>query len=173
MGKENLLYRPGRASGEKTMETPAAQLNHEMTYELGFATFAGTFNEARVADVARALNTPLDAYEYAPFLNGRLIFSQMERTGTEEPERSLLSVEGGLTLSCVKRAEDRPGLVVRLYNGLEHEEAGARLTFADEVTCASYVDLLERDCAPVEHDAHTVTVEPVGHCRFVTVYVEL
>ena len=173
MGKENLLYRPGRASGEKTMETPAAQLNHEMTYELGFATFAGAFNEAHVADVARAFNTPLDAYEYAPFLNGRLIFSQMERTGTEEPERSLLSVEGGLTLSCVKRAEDRPGLVVRLYNGLEHEEAGARLTFADEVTCASYVDLLERDCAPAEHDAHTVTVEPVGHCRFVTVYVEL
>ena len=67
----------------------------------------------------------------------------------------------------------RPGLVVRLYNGLEHEEAGARLTFANEIACASYVDLLERDCAPVEHDAHTVTVEPVGHCRFVTVYVEL
>lgn len=173
MGKANLLYRPGRASGEKTMETPAAQLNHEMTYTLGFSAFAGAFDEARVADVARAFNTPLDAYEYAPFLNGRLIFSQMERVGTEEPERSLMSVEGDLTLSCVKRAEDRPGIVVRLYNGLESGEAGARLTFADEISHASYVDLLERDCAPVGHDAHAVTIEPVGHCRFVTVYVEL
>ena len=52
-------------------------------------------------------------------------------------------------------------------------EAGARLTFADEISHASYVDLLERDCAPVGHDAHTLAIEPVGHCRFVTVYVEL
>lgn len=30
MGKENLIYRPGRASGERIIETPAAQLLKEM-----------------------------------------------------------------------------------------------------------------------------------------------
>ena len=173
MGKEDLLYRPGRASGEKTMETPAAQLNREMTYELGLAAFSGPFNGAGVASAARAFNTPLDTYEYAPFLNGRLIFSQMERVGTESASRSFLEVEGGLTLSCLKRAEERPGMVMRLYNGLDHEAAGATIRVPGTIAHASYVDLLERDSAPVAHDGATITVDPIGHCKFVSVYVEV
>lgn len=41
MGKENLIYRPGRASGERIIETPAAQLLKEMEFNFGFTSYAG------------------------------------------------------------------------------------------------------------------------------------
>ena len=45
MGKENLVYRPGRASGERIIATPAAQLLkegesriNEICYMVGFSS---------------------------------------------------------------------------------------------------------------------------------------
>ncbi|MCY7433483.1 hypothetical protein MCZ49_17320, partial [Bacillus safensis] len=35
MGKENLLYRPGRASGEKIVDTPDAQLQGTLSFSFG------------------------------------------------------------------------------------------------------------------------------------------
>ncbi len=173
MGKENLLYRPGRASGEVTMKTPAAQLRKKMTFNLGVALFATGFDEAHVAQVARCFNTPISLYEYAPFLNGRIVFSQEERVGTGEPCGSLLACEGGLVVSSMKRAEARPGVIVRLYNaGMEGEDA-YRLHFANRVAYASRVDLLEEDLAPIPFDGDTVEAPALGRCEFVTIYVEL
>ena len=39
MGKENLVYRPGRASGERIIATPAAQLLKEMDFKLDLHNF--------------------------------------------------------------------------------------------------------------------------------------
>lgn len=172
MGKEDLLYRPGRASGEKTVETPDAQLQKKMSYTLGFTAFSCGFNEADVSNVARDFNTPMDAYEYAPFLNGRLIFSQMEKTGTNHPQMSLFSMDGGLTVSAIKPAEERPGMVIRLYNGFDRKDVGATLCFARKVTFATYVDLREQDTEPISFDDHGITVDTIGHCKFVSIYIE-
>ena len=46
MGKENLIYRPGRASGERIIETPAAQLLKEMEFNFGFTSYAGDINDS-------------------------------------------------------------------------------------------------------------------------------
>jgi mannosylglycerate hydrolase len=174
MGKEDLLYRPGRASGEKTIKTPEAQLQTTMTYDLGFSAFAGPFDDGSVAMRARSFDTPLDGFEYAPFLNGRLMFSEREVEGSGDTRGSLFQLEGGLVPSAIKKAESRPGLVVRLYNGSYQLPESGRLVFPRKVAKASYVDLREEDvsAAPVE-DGHVVVVEPIGHCKFVSLYVEL
>ncbi len=64
-------------------------------------------------------------------------------------------------------------MVMRLYNGLDHEAAGATIRVPGTIAHASYVDLLERDSAPVAHNGATITVDPIGHCKFVSVYVEI
>ena len=85
MGKENLIYSPGRASGERIIETPAAQLLKEMDFAFGFTTYASDINEANVDTLAKAYNTNIEVYTYAEFLNGRLIFSQRELQETKVP----------------------------------------------------------------------------------------
>lgn len=81
MGKENLIYRPGRASGERIIETPAAQLLKEMEFNFGFTSYAGDINDSDIDTLAKQYNTNLEVYTYAEFLNGRLIFSQREIEG--------------------------------------------------------------------------------------------
>ena len=67
MGKENLVYRPGRASGERIIATPAAQLLKEMDFKLGFITFNCDINNANIDTLAKEYNTPIEVYEYALF----------------------------------------------------------------------------------------------------------
>ena len=78
MGKENLIYRPGRASGERIIETPDAELLKPLDFSFGFMSFSQSFNNSLIANYAKEYNTPVIAKEYAEFLNGRLIFSEME-----------------------------------------------------------------------------------------------
>ena len=63
-------------------------------------------------------------------------------------------------------------MVIRLYNGLNHKDAGAVLHFERKVTFATYVDLREQDAKPILFDEHGVTVDTIGHCKFVSIYIE-
>ena len=67
MGKENLIYRPGRASGERIIETPAAQLLKEMEFNFGFTSYAGDINDSDIDTLAKQYNTNLEVYTYAEF----------------------------------------------------------------------------------------------------------
>ena len=111
MGKENLIYRPGRASGERIIETRDAELQKPLDFSFGFTTFAGDFNSAHIANTAKAYNTPVVAREYSEFLNGRLIFSEPEVEGTKEDSYSLFSTENKLVVSAIKKAEDKDGYI--------------------------------------------------------------
>ena len=102
MGKENLIYRPGRASGERIIETPAAQLLKEMEFNFGFTSYAGDINDSDIDTLAKQYNTNLEVYTYAEFLNGRLIFSQREIEGQNAKIHSLFETEGNLVVSAVK-----------------------------------------------------------------------
>lgn len=172
MGKEDLLYRPGRASGEKTLATPEAQLNKLLSFRVGFATFGTGFNEANIDFAARSYATAWEAYEYASFLNGRLLFSLMEVEGTNPARHSLLSADDGLVVSAVKKAEDRPGIIVRLFNGKHQEARTETLHVNGRITHAALTDLREADIESLEHSGSTVAVGPLGHCQLATVYLE-
>ncbi|MBO0412933.1 mannosylglycerate hydrolase [Enterococcus hulanensis] len=172
MGKENLMYRPGRASGETVIATPDAQCHKTMSFEFSVVYFAEGFDQANVAQLAKQAVTPIEVYQYAEFLNSRLIFTLGDVEQTLPASFSLLSITGNLTLSVLKKAEDRPGYILRLYNGLLEEEARAAITFKHPIKIAEKVDLKEKTKEPLSINNDTIELENIGHAKFVTLYVE-
>ena len=138
MGKENLIYRPGRASGERIIETPAAQLLKEMEFNFGFTSYAGDINDSDIDTLAKQYNTNLEVYTYAEFLNGRLIFSQREIEGQNAKIHSLFETEGNLVVSAVKKAEEDDGYIIRLYNGKDHKDLDDKIKFNFDIKEAYY-----------------------------------
>lgn len=172
MGKENLVYRPGRPSGEKIIETKDAQLLKEMNFQFGFTTYIGDINEAHIDTLAKAYNTPIEVYEYADFLNGRLIFAQEDVEQTLSHKHSFFETTGQLVVSAIKKCEDRKGYIIRLYNGKDHQEVGDQIVFHTDISKAYYTNLKEENVEEVEVTNNSITVRPISHCKFVTLYVE-
>lgn len=172
MGKENLMYRPGRASGETVIATPDAQCHKTMSFEFSVVYFAEGFDQANVAQLAKQAVTPIEVYQYAEFLNSRLIFTLGDVEQTLPASFSLLSITGNLTLSVLKKAEDRPGYILRLYNGLLEEEGRAVISFKHSIKTAEKVDLKEKTKEPLSINNDTIELENIGHAKFVTLYVE-
>ena len=172
MGKENLIYRPGRASGERIIETPAAQLLKEMDFAFGFTTYASDINEANVDTLAKTYNTNIEVYTYAEFLNGRLIFSQREIEGTKESRYSLFETENKLVVSAIKKAEDNDGYIIRLFNGKNHENISDTIKFNFDVKEAYYTNLREEKTEAIKVENNTISVKELSHCKFVTIWVK-
>ena len=172
MGKENLIYRPGRASGERIIETPDAELLKPLDFSFGFMSFSQSFNNSLIANYAKEYNTPVIAKEYAEFLNGRLIFSEMEKEGQEEKEYSLFTTENKLIVSAIKKAEERNGYIIRLFNGQYHEDVSDVLHFNKKVVNAYYTDLKEQKVEDISFESSRIVIKSLSHCQFITVYVE-
>ncbi|MBZ7264909.1 mannosylglycerate hydrolase [Klebsiella oxytoca] len=119
MGKENLLYRPGRASGESVVETPDAQLLGPLSFAFGWRLYSGAFDKAQHARVSKAFLTTFPVYQDSDFLNGRLRFCLSDEARTWPQQHSVLTLPSGAgdaLASVVKCAEQGNGLIVRLYN---------------------------------------------------------
>lgn len=119
MGKTNLLYRPGRASGETVVATPDAQLMGTLRFNFSWRIYQGRFDDARHAQISKALLTAFPVYQDSDFLNGRLRFCLSDEKRTYPLEHSVLALPDGpqdAQLSVVKCAENGNGLVCRFYN---------------------------------------------------------
>lgn len=172
MGKENLIYRPGRASGERIIETPAAQLLKEMEFNFGFTSYAGDINDSDIDTLAKQYNTNLEVYTYAEFLNGRLIFSQGEIEGQNAKIHSLFETEGNLVVSAVKKAEEDDGYIIRLYNGKDHKDLDDKIKFNFDIKEAYYTNLKEEKTEEIKVENNTISVKELSHCKFVTIWVK-
>ena len=172
MGKENLIYRPGRASGERIIETPAAQLLKQMEFNFGFTTYAGDINDADIDTLAKQYDTNMEVYTYAEFLNGRLIFSQREIEGKNDIVHSLFETEGNLVVSAIKKAEEDDGYIIRLYNGKDHRNLDDKIKFNFEVKEAYYTNLREEKTEAIKVENNTISVKELSHCKFVTIWVK-
>lgn len=172
MGKENLVYRPGRASGEKIIETKDAQLLKQMNFQFGFTTYTGNINDANIDILAKEYNTPIQVYEYADFLNGRLIFAQEDVEQTLANKKSFFETKGQLVVSAIKKCENRKGYIIRLYNGKDHKELNDQIIFHTNISKAYYTNLKEENMEEIEVNDNTITLRPISHCKFVTLYVE-
>ena len=172
MGKENLIYRPGRASGERIIETPAAQLLKEMEFNFGFTSYAGDINDSDIDTLAKQYNTNLEVYTYAEFLNGRLIFSQREIEGQNAKIHSLFETEGNLLVSAVKKAEEDDGYIIRLYNGKDHKDLDDKIKFNFDIKEAYYTNLKEEKTEEIKVENNTISVKELSHCKFVTIWVK-
>lgn len=118
MGKTDLLYRPGRASGESIVETPDAQLIGEIK-----ATFAvvykngQSFDEANIAKIAKEYLSPIQFYQFADFLNGRMIYAYRDEEKTNELGYSLADFgDMSSIVSAIKKAEDTEAYIIRFFN---------------------------------------------------------
>lgn len=172
MGKENLIYRPGRASGERIIETPAAQLLKEMEFNFGFTSYAGDINDSDIDTLAKQYNTNLEVYTYAEFLNGRLIFSQREIEGQNAKIHSLFETEGNLVVSAVKKTEEDDGYIIRLYNGKDHKDLDDKIKFNFDIKEAYYTNLKEEKTEEIKVENNTISVKELSHCKFVTIWVK-
>lgn len=174
MGKENLLYRPGRASGEKIIATPDAQLITTLSFDFGFATFADSFNKAGIAQVAKRYQTPVDMYTYADFLNGRLIFVQEDVAKTKAAHMSLMELkEDKFIMSALKKCDDKKGYIIRFYNPFYKQMVSDELKLHFTCNEAYYVDLLEqKKSIPLRFHDDTIFLENIDHCKFISIYVE-
>ena len=172
MGKENLIYRPGCASGERIIETPAAQLLKEMEFNFGFTSYAGDINDSDIDTLAKQYNTNLEVYTYAEFLNGRLIFSQREIEGQNAKIHSLFETEGNLVVSAVKKAEEDDGYIIRLYNGKDHKDLDDKIKFNFDIKEAYYTNLKEEKTEEIKVENNTISVKELSHCKFVTIWVK-
>lgn len=172
MGKENLVYRPGRASGERIIETPNAQLLKEMDFNLGFTTFNCDINNANIDTLAKEYNTPIEVYEYADFLNGRLIFAQEDEKQKLPVINSLFESENNLVISAIKKSEDGEGYIVRLFNGKDHQNIGDKLTFNFDISEAYYTNLKEEKIEKIDVVDNSIVIKPISHCKFITILIK-
>ena len=172
MGKENLVYRPGRASGERIVATPAAQLLKKMDFKLGFTTFNSDINNADIDILAKEYNTPIQIYEYADFLNGRLIFVQEDVEQNLPVVNSLFESQNKLVVSAIKKSEDGKGYVIRLFNGKDHQDIGDKLTFNFNISEAYYINLKEEISKEIKVVNNSITIKPISHCKFITILVK-
>lgn len=172
MGKENLMYRPGRASGETVIETPAAQCHKQMTFDLSVYYYQGDVNKGNVSNVTRAVNTPIQVYELAEFLNTRLRFTLSDVPKNLPISFSLLETTGTLSFSLAKRAEERPGMIFRFYNGGKGKQLSESIHFKKSIKMAELVDLQEQTKETLVVADNHLVIPAIGHSKFVTIYVE-
>ncbi|WP_278952905.1 glycoside hydrolase family 38 C-terminal domain-containing protein [Lactobacillus apis] len=172
LGKRALLYRPGRASGDETVPTPEAELNQHLSFELAMTTMQTGYDQAALASEVKAFETPLQVYQYAEFLNGRLTFPFNPVKRTADPELSLFKTDDQLVISTVEQTEEGTGYQMRLYNPLFHPE-GDKITFNKQPQVVQLVDLLGNKITDLQVDNRTVVLPEIDHAKFMTVYFEL
>ena len=172
LGKRDLLYRPGRASGDETVPTPEAELNQHLSFELAMTTMQTGYDQTALASEVKAFETPLQVYQYAEFLNGRLTFPFNPVKRTADPELSLFKTDDKLVISTVEQTEEGTGYQMRLYNPLFHPE-GDKITFNKQPQVVQLVDLLGNKITDLQVDNRTVVLPEIDHAKFMTVYFEL
>ena len=116
LGKEEMYRRPGRPSGIK-LETPDSQMLGKVSLDFGIYPYVS--REDKVSRVAKEYLTPVYTYNKMPHNAMKL-----NSVDFEVPYNySLLKEENdNVTLSVLKKAENKKGLVLRYFNGTASEK---------------------------------------------------
>lgn len=139
LSRDDLSTRLGHAG--PPYETPDAQCLGRHRFEFGIYTYTGTWEEARVWKAAHAFSSPPIGVRLTKLGKGTL-----------PKEGSILSIEpADLVLSGVKQAEDKRGIIVRLYNPTKCPLSGT-IKPLWKITRAEIVSLAEtyREEIPIE-----------------------
>lgn len=91
-------------------------------------------------------------------------------SGTLPMSGSLISVRGA-TVTAIKRAEGKAGMVMRLFNP-DPVVSHTQIEFAKSVVSASYVSLMEEPAAKVRFSENVIELDVPGN-SLRSVYVEL
>ncbi|MDE7050752.1 MAG: alpha-mannosidase [Lactobacillus sp.] len=173
LGKKDLIYRPGRASGDATVATPNAELHKKLKFNFGVYIVNNNFENSSVAEVAKKYNTPLQIYTYAEFLNGRLIFPFNKSRQDLDISQSIILGKGNLILSTIKKSERRVGYIIRLYNPNDTVE-NEKIIFKNKLKLAELVNLKEEKIKnlAVNKSDNSLKISAVRHSKVVSIYFE-
>ncbi|HEL1640140.1 TPA: mannosylglycerate hydrolase [Streptococcus suis] len=172
MGREDLLYRPGRASGETVIATPDAQCHKVMNYQFSAIYYQGDMNSYQLANVVSEYLKDVQVYQYADYLNTRLRFTQFEVRKTLDTVSELFRLNNDGILSVVKKAEKRPGYIIRLYNGQYNQDISPEIAFNKIPSVVEIVNLKEEPKESLNIANDKISLAHLGHNKFVTLYVE-
>ena len=117
MGKEDLLFRPGRASGETIVETPDAQLLGKINCTFGINIINENLNQVNLSKISKEYLTIIPSYQNSEFLNGRMIFSQKRQEKCLPKAYSEFELDDtDLGISALKVSEYSGEKVLRIFN---------------------------------------------------------
>lgn len=116
MGKENLLYRPNRASGETIIKTPDAEIQKNIKCSLAIYLYQGNFDEYDIAKQSKMYLTPIISYQKSDFLNGRMIFCYRDEKQIFDTTFSLFNFKTKAVISCFKKKEKSNKYIMRIFN---------------------------------------------------------
>lgn len=155
LGKEKLLRRPGRPSGIK-LSTPDSQLHGKLHFDLGIVFANKSYEKLDLPRITKSYLTKVVTYNQIPYNAMKL---NSESVNSPE-EYSLFELEeDGMVVSTIKTAEDKSGVLVRLYN---MNKTNKFLNFEDGV---QLLDLNEK----VVKETNEVSLEPN---QFITMKIE-
>lgn len=121
LGKDDLLWRTGRASGinNTIVYTPDAQVLGKLYFEFAMYTHCGDINNSRASHLAKELNSSIVAYQQQNVSNSKYRLDRFEvhSDNIDIPESfSLGEVDNRLVFSSLKQAEDKNGYILRVFN---------------------------------------------------------
>ena len=74
-------------------------------------------------------------------------------------------------MSAIKKAEDKEGYIIRLFNGKDHRKISDTLTFNKPIQEAYYTNLKEEKIEDIEIQGSSIQIKELTHCQFITIYV--
>ncbi len=162
MGKENLLYRPGRASGETIVETPDAQLLGKIECDFGvYINSEKSFADINLAKISKEFLTPLPSYQNSDFLHGRMIFAQKREEKVLENSYNLMEFDSDTVgVSAIKKAENNDSYLVRLFNPY----------FDKDVSIPK--ELKEQEFVELDELTGSDKIEKLTHNQFATIKID-
>jgi alpha-mannosidase len=122
LGKDNLAWRPGRASGinNKRVETPDAQMQGRLTFRYAYR-WDDTANESRWFAATEHVQARQRSYQ----LQSLNTYEQrLERFELPQPDAlnhlpahiNLLTLQENLYIAALKKLADRDGVLIRVFN---------------------------------------------------------
>ncbi|WP_047605552.1 glycoside hydrolase family 38 C-terminal domain-containing protein [Rahnella aquatilis] len=163
LGRDNLAWRPGRASGinNTTVPTPRAQLLQPMSFALTLALTDNTRHDTLRELEAAAISRPFiyQRQSLNTFAHRLDRFALQFPVHTLPQEFSLFSLPAPLMLSAVPHALSCEGTCVRMFNS-GTQPVGVPPTFA-HLTPVNYLE---------EQTTHAGQILPANSCDFILLH---
>ncbi|MDF9825420.1 mannosylglycerate hydrolase [Breznakia sp. PF5-3] len=158
MGKEELLYRPGRASGESIEKTPDAELLGEITCEFAINYEAKKFDDLKIAKQAKAYLSPMQIFEQVEFLNSRIRFIRnIPEVKTLPTRKGYFELDNkDVVVSACKKSEKENAMILRCFNPYLNKEID--ITNMEKYSVSVALDEVKQ----------IMKKKSLKHCEFVT-----
>ncbi|MFV0382127.1 MAG: glycoside hydrolase family 38 C-terminal domain-containing protein [Breznakia sp.] len=172
MGKEELLYRPGRPSGEPVIKTPDAQI--EKVFKTQFGVYYGR-DVHTIEKVYKTYISEIFAYQNEEYLDGRMNFVLPAEKEILPEIISIMRLDSSLSFGAIKKAEDNKGYIIRIFNANNMSVENKKLFFQCDIVNCYEVNSLEnkRKVQNFTRENRKLKIIKLKSNEFISLYIEL